>query len=176
MPNKDDGRGWYGESERHAKAAKKANQGRIRSAYRGLAGAVKTVLAIPMALLGFLGRQARGTWRNFGRAWNYMTFDNVMPPSVVSLIQWFIETIPKLFGIRDTTPWQQVGAAATVIGAALLATVLSGGLLIGTVIIVTFFGFVGVIRHVPWFNDKWERATGTLPIKNDYDVPRWRRD
>lgn len=176
MPSKDKGRGWYGEPERHAKAAKKANEGRLRRAARGVAGVVGTVLSIPMMLLGFLGRQAAGTWRNLGKAWNYLTFDNILPPSIRDLIQWIIETIPKLFGIRGTKPWQQVAAASMVILFALLATVLSGGLLIGTVIIVGFFAFVGIVRHVPWFNEKWNQATGVLPIKRDYDVPRWRRD
>lgn len=179
----DKGKGWYGESERHSKAAKKASAGRVRSAMRmvrsgigrtlGLAG--KTLM-LPLTALGYLGNQASGTRRNLGRAWDYLTFDNLLPPSVVDLGQWAIETTPKVFGVRDTTPWQQVGAAVTVALVALLATVLSGGLLIGVLIVVGLFAVAGVVRHVPAVNQKWNAVTGVLPIKNDYDVPRWRRD
>lgn len=176
MPGKGKGRGWYGESERHAKAAKKANEGRLRRGLRAVKSGVGMLVRLPMQALGFLGTQLSGTWRNLGRAWNYLTFDNVLPPSIRDLFQWIIETIPKVFGVRGTKPWQQLGAAAMVIVFALLATVLSGGLLIGTVIIVGFFALVAIVRHVPWVNDQWESATGLLPIKNDYDVPRWRRD
>lgn len=176
MPGKDKGRGWYGESERHAKAAKKAGEGRLRSTIRTVGSTVGAVLRLPMTALGFVGAQLSGTRRNLGQAWNYLTFDNILPPSIRDLFQWMIETVPKVFGIRDTKPWQQFGAAAMVIVFALLATFFSGGLLIGTVVIVAFFGLVGIVRHVPWVNEKWNQGTGLLPIKNDYDVPRWRRD
>ncbi len=68
------------------------------------------------------------------------------------------------------------GAALSVIGFAFLAAFLSGGWLIGTVVIVAALGSVGIVRFVPAVNDKWEEWTAALPIKNDYDVPRWKRD
>jgi len=134
------------------------------------------LLMLPVQGLRFLGAQARGTWQNLGRGWDYLTFDNILPPSITGTIQWFIETIPKLLGIRSTSPWQQVGAAVSVIGFALLATVLSGGWLIGTVVIVAGLGSIGFVRVVPAVNDKWNEWGAALPIKNDYDVPRWKRD
>lgn len=176
MPEKDKGRGWWGESERHAKAAKKSSEGRLRSAVRAVGSAVGTLLRLPLTALGFVGAQLSGTRRNLGRAWNYLTFDNVLPPSIRDFIQWGIETTPKLFGIRDAKPWQQLGAAAMLIIVAVGATFLSGGLFFATVIIVGVFGLVGIVRHVPWVNKKWKQGTGLLPVKNDYDVPRWRRD
>ena len=124
----------------------------------------------------FLVGQARGTWDNAGRGWDYLTFDNILPPSITGTIQWFIETIPKLLGLRDTTPWQQIGAAASLIGFALLATFLTGGWLIGTVVIVAALGSVGIVRFVPAVNDQYQEWRAALPIKNDYDVPRWKRD
>lgn len=179
----DKGKGWYGESERHSKAAMKASEGRFRSAMRTLRSGVGTTLGLagktvmlPMRGLGYLGRQASGTRRNVGRAWDYLTFDNLLPPSLVGLGQWVIETTPKVFGVRDTKPWQQVGAAVTVALVALLATVLSGGLLIGVLIAVGLLALAGVVRHVPAVNEKWNAMTAVLPIKDDYDVPRWRRD
>lgn len=122
------------------------------------------------------GRQLRGTWRNLGRAWDNLTFDRLLPPSIVDTIQFGIETIPKLFGLRDTRPWQQVGAAITLVGVALLATVLSGGFLIATLVVVLALGLVGVVRLVPVVNDQWRGFRDALPIKDDYDLARWRRD
>lgn len=172
----DKGRGWYGESERHAEAAKDGSTSRVRRAGSAIRSGVMLLLTLPLTGLGFLRRQAAGTWSNLGKAWDYATFDNLLPPSITSTIQWFIETIPKLLGLRDSEPWEQVGAAVTVIGVALLATVLSGGLLIGTVVVVGFFGLAGVVRLVPFVNEKWTDARAALPVKDDYDVPRWRRD
>lgn len=125
---------------------------------------------------GVLRRQASGTRRNLGRAWGYLTVDRLLPPSIRSTIQWFIETIPKLLGIRSTSPWQQIGASASVIGVALLATFLTGGVLIGTVAIVLGFGAIGAARLVPAVNEKYSEWAAALPIKSDYDLPRWKRD
>jgi hypothetical protein len=125
---------------------------------------------------GFLRRQVSGTRRNLGRAWNYLTFDELLPPSIRDMLQWTIEIIPKLLGIRSTTPWQQIGAAISVVGFALLATFLTGGLLIGTVAIVLGFGAIGVARLIPAVNEEYGDWMAALPIKNDYDVPRWKRD
>lgn len=182
MPD-GDGRGWYGDSKRHAEAAKKANEGRLRSVWRtarGGLGAVGTGLRMVVTggkrAGGFLRRQVSGTRRNLGRGWDYLTFDAMLPPSITGTIQWFIETIPKLLGLRSTKPWQQVGAALSVIGVAVLATVLTGGFLIATVVIVAGLGSMGVVRFVPAVNDKWNKWRAALPVKDDYDVPRWKRD
>ncbi len=133
------------------------------------------VMLIPRGFQ-FLVGQARGTWDNTGRGWDYLTFDNLLPPSITGTIQWFIETIPKLLGLRDTKPWQQIGAAASLIGFALLATFLTGGWLIGTVVIVAALGSVGAVRFIPAVNDQYKEWRAALPIKNDYDLPRWKRD
>lgn len=152
------------------------NSDRLKGGLGRMASALWMLLMLPYRGLNFLVAQARGTWENVGRGWDYLTFDNLLPPGITGTIQWFIETIPKLLGIRSTSPWQQVGAAASVIGVALLATVLSGGWLIGTVVIVAAFGSIGLIRFVPAINDKYEEWRAALPIKSDYDVPRWKRD
>jgi len=149
---------------------------RLREVLGRAASLLWMLLGLPVRGFRFLVDQARGTRRNAGRAWDYLTFDNILPPSLVDLGQWLIETFPKLLGIRSTSPWQQVGAALSVIGFALLATFLSGGWLIGTVVIVAALGSVGIVRFVPAVNDKWEEWTAALPIKRDYDVPRWKRD
>jgi len=149
---------------------------RLREGLSRLVSLLWMLVALPVRGFRFLLVQARGTWRNVGRGWDYLTFDNILPPSLVDLGQWLIETFPKLLGIRSTSPWQQVGAALSVIGFAFLAAFLSGGWLIGTVVIVAAFGSIGVVRFVPAVNDKWEEWTAALPIKRDYDVPRWKRD
>lgn len=156
-----------------------ALQSGLGTARRGVGAVARLggrLLMLPVGGLRFLARQASGTRRNAGRAWDYLTFDNLLPPSIVDLGQWGIETLPKLLGIRDTSPWQQLGAAITVIGVAFLATVLSGGLLIGTVVVVAGFGLIGLARFIPVVNDGWNGWTEALPIKRDYDVPRWKRD
>ncbi len=171
-----EGRGWYGDEERHREAAEKAQRSRIGMVISRLWMLVMFLVSLPLRGLRFLVGQARGTWRNTGRAWDYLTFDNMLPPSITSTIQWFIETIPKLLGIRGTKPWQQVGAALSLIGFALLATFLTGGWLIGTVIIVAGLGSIGLVRLVPAVNDQYEEWTSQLPIKRDYDIARWKRD
>ncbi len=149
---------------------------RLRGGLGRAASLLWMVVLLPLRGLRLLVDQARGTRRNIGRGWDYLTFDNILPPSLVDLGQWLIETFPKLLGIRSTSPWQQVGAALSVIGFAFLAAFLSGGWLIGTVVIVAAFGSIGLVRFVPAVNDKWEAWTAALPIKRDYDVPRWKRD
>lgn len=149
---------------------------RLQDGLGRLWSVLRMLLALPVGGFRFLLAQGRGTWQNLGRGWDYLTFDNLLPPSITGTIQWFIETIPKLLGIRSTSPWQQVGAAVSVIGVALLATVLSGGYLIATVVLVMGLGSIGFARFVPAVNDKWNEWTAALPIKNDYDVPRWKRD
>jgi hypothetical protein len=173
------GRGWYGDEEGHREAAKQAqqeSQSRLRDFTTQTWTLLVFMVALPFRGLAVLVKQARGTWQNTERGWDYLTFDNMLPPSIVGTIQWFIETIPKLFGLRDTKPWQQVGAALSLIGFALLATFLSGGWLIGTVVIVAALGSFGIVRFVPAVNDRWQAWRAALPVKDDYDVARWKRD
>jgi len=133
----DKGRGWYGDSKRHAEAAKKANEGRLRTAWRSIKGAAG-VLANGVRMLGagarraggFFRRQVTGTRRNLGRAWEYLTFDELLPPSIR----------------------------------------------VGTVIIVIALGSIGVARLIPAVNEEYGEWIAALPIKNDYDLPRWKRD
>lgn len=149
---------------------------RLKDGLSRVASVIWMLLMLPVQGFQFLVVQVRGTWDNVGRAWDYLTFDNMLPKSIVDMVQWLVETIPKLLGIRSTTPWQQIGAAASLIGFALLATFLSGGLLIGAVVIVAGLGSIGIVRLVPAVNGKYEEWRAALPIKNDYDIPRWKRD
>lgn len=149
---------------------------RLKDGLSRVGSLLMLLAALPFRGGRFLLEQARGTRENAGRAWDYLTFDNILPPSIRDLIQWIIEIVPKLFGVRDTSPWQQVGAALSVIGFAFLATVLTGGWLIATVVIVAGLGSMGLIRFVPAVNDRWNKWRAALPVKDDYDVPRWKRD
>lgn len=134
------------------------------------------LVSLPFRGLGVLFRQARGTRRNAGRAWDYLTFDNILPPSVTDLIQWIIDTVPRAFGVRGWKPWHQIGASITLLLVAVFSTALTGGVLIGTVVFAGILLSIGVGRLVPAVNDEWNEWTAALPIKTDYDVPRWRRD
>lgn len=150
--------------------------GGVRALVSRLWTATSVLVMLPVRGFRFLVGQARGTWDNVGRGWDFLTFDNILPPSITGTIQWFIEMVPKLLGLRSTSPWQQVGAAISVIGVALLATFLSGGLLIGTVVLVAGLGSFGIVRFVPAVNERWTEWRAALPVKEDYDVPRWQRD
>lgn len=162
--------------ERLDDGADRAVRSRLGRGLARLGMLIVMLVSLPLRGTRYLLGQARGTWLNLNRGWNYLTFDNILPPSLTGLGQWIIETTPKLLGLRNTKPWQQVAAALSVIGVALLATFLTGGFLIATVIIVAALGSIGIARHIPDANEKWNEWTAALPIKNDYDVPRWRRD
>ncbi len=153
---------------------------RLSASWRSVRGAIGSGLRVAASgtrrFGGFLRRQVSGTRRNLGRAWNYLTFDRLLPPSIRDMIQWTIEMIPKLLGIRSTTPWQQIGASISIVGFALLATFLTGGLLIGTVAVVLGLGAIGVARLVPAVDEEYSEWMAALPIKRDYDLPRWKRD
>lgn len=153
-----------------------ADGSRLRMGLRRIVGLAAMIFTLPLRGARFLLDQARGTRQNADRGWDYLTFDAMLPPSITGTIQWFIETIPKLLGLRSTKPWQQVGAALSVIGVAILATVLSGGFLIATVVIVAGLGSMGLVRFVPAVNDRWNKWRAALPVRDDYDVPRWKRD
>ena len=141
------GRGWYGDPEGHREAVKKSQRSRAGQVLVQLKRVGMLLLLLPVRGIRFLGQQARGTWSNLGRGWDYLTFDNMLPPSIVGTIQWFIETIPKLLGIRGTKPWQQVGAALSLIGFALLAT--AEALRIGE---LGLLGIAGIVFGGPIFS------------------------
>lgn len=135
-----------------------------------------SLLGLPFRLSGWTARQIKGTQRNAERGWAYLTLDRMLPPSIVGLIQWFIETVPNALGLRNAKPWQQVGAAITLTAVAILTTVLSGGLLIAVLVVVVILLLIGLVRFIPFINKQWENTTEKLPIENDYNVPRWSRD
>lgn len=153
---------------------------RLRAGLRSMGGVIGSGFRIlgsgARRAGGFIRRQVSGTRENLGRAWDYLTFDELLPPSIRDMLQWTIEMVPKLLGIRSTTPWQQIGASISIIGFALLATFLTGGLLIGTVAIVLGFGAIGIARLIPAVNEEYSEWMAALPIKRDYDIPRWKRD
>lgn len=121
-------------------------------------------------------RQAGGTWRNTKALYNWFAFDRILPPGVVGLIQFFIQTVPVALGIRGADSKRQFGSATVLIFLAFLSSVLTYGLTLFVVVFFGIFWLISLFRLVPAFNDGWMDVTGRLPIKRDYDIWRWSRD
>lgn len=178
-----DGRGWHGDEEGHRKAAKKAERGRFASAAVALWAYVVFLLWLPVRLLSFLhgpaawiGAQLRGTLANLREALGYLTRPSAtLPPSVVSTLDWFTDTVPKLLGLGSTTPRGQVAAAISTIGVALLATFLTGGALVATVVAVLGFGYIGLLRMIPAVNSEYTEWRSALGLDRSGER-QWRRE
>lgn len=121
--------------------------------------------------------QIRGLMRS---SWDYFRgfrFDDVIPPSVVSTINWFIGTLPRALGVRGTTRREQINANVVLIvvtlslslptaGAAAIALLLWGPLLL----------FAWFFRGTPAGESYWRRTRSKLRIKRDYNIPFWRSE
>ena len=151
-------------------------ESRLRRAGSSAWGAFSVVVMLPVRGAGFLARQLRGTWRNLGGFWAYLSLDRLLPSGISDTIQEVIELIPQAFGLRGTSRTKQFSSAVILAIFAYLATFLSGGLLIGAAIVITIMVLIAVARNIPAVNKNWKEWTSALGISNDYDVPGWRRD
>lgn len=162
----------------------------LRSAWHGILGllfvvgyVLKRSVGTLRSLFGGIGsagmwvaKQANGTVANAERTWQYATLDRMLPPSIVDLIQWGIETTPEALGIRNVKPWQMITGATTVAGVAFVSAFFTGPIGIAAYVTAAVLFMIGVARLVPAINERWNAATSMLPIKDDYNVPRWSRD
>lgn len=182
MPDSN-GRGWHGDAEGHRKAAVKANRSRIRSGMAAFSKGVLLLLAVPMTFLALCngpGRWVRdqfiGTLANLWAAVGYFTRpEATLPPTIVSTLNWFKETAPRILGLGTTTPRKQVAATISTIGVALLATFLTGGLLAATVVIILGLMSVGFARMVPAVNSEWGKWRSALGLGGSGER-KWRRE
>lgn len=151
-------------------------EGTTGSAYYGTKKGLKNVAGGARGVSGFLWRQTKGTYRRTRNFAGWVTLDRVIPEGIAGTIQEVIELIPQAFGVRGTPQPAQFGAVVTLLILAIAATFLSGGLLIGTVIVLGGLLLASLIRLNPTANRLWLRATDRLPIKRDYDIIGWERD
>jgi len=149
---------------------------RARSTGGYLASALRFVVLSPLLVARFVGRQARGTWRNIGSFYRWFTFDRVLPPAIVSTIQWFFEKTPRMLGLRGTDKNNQIAAAAVIMIVAFSSALLTAGLTLAVLAVAAMFLLFGVLRLVPAFNSLYKAGRDRVPVKDDYDIPRWDRD
>ncbi|MWG36237.1 hypothetical protein [Halomarina oriensis] len=129
-------------------------------------------LTVVYAVLGSLGPTARNA-RSFVGGFG---FDRAMPPALADNIQFYVDAVPAALGIRDTSRDRMFYAAS---GLA-ITFVFLGVISLGTTLVLAgacvALMLVALARLNPGVNKTWQRVTGRLPIKNDYDVPLWERD
>lgn len=121
-------------------------------------------------------------WTQFAGLWNStveyfagFAINDVLPPSLRQLGNWFIGIIPQAFGVRDTTRRQQINANAVLIGVTLLTGFVTAGAawaLIG--VWAAFLLFAFFFRGTPAGDSYWHRFRRRLPVKKNYNVPAWR--
>lgn len=130
----------------------------------------------PLKGAAFLWMQVRGTVGSVVGFVRWLQFDYVIPPAIRDTVTWVLRIVPEALGLRDTGRYRQVTSAFVLLVVAFLSTVLTGGLAIAIYVVAALLVGIGLARFVPFINDGWEKARSKLPIKDDYDVPRWSRE
>lgn len=128
------------------------------------------------AFLAWLWSQATAFVGNIWEFVSTVQIDTMLPPSIRDPITWAMGMVPKAFGVRDTTPEEQIKASAVMMLFAILTSLLTFG---ATLALIAVFGitmWVGIFRWLPAFNEMWRMFRSKLPIKRDYDVPRWKEE
>ena len=128
-----------------------------------------------LGLLGWSWRQLVGGWRNFWALLGSLTLDELLPPSIVSTMQFYISAIPAAMGLRGASRERMVSAIVSLTIIVFLSTVLTLGLTIGFLVLLGFLFVLALLRLFPAFNQSWNRHTTGL-VKKDYDIPGWKRD
>jgi len=149
---------------------------RFRNAGGWLMSAVRLLFLSPLVVGRFIVAQARGTWTNIVGFYRWFQFDYVLPPAIVSTLQWLFEKTPKMFGLRNTDSYWQVAASMVLILVAISSAILTWGLTIATVGVAGLFLLIGFLRFIPVFNSAWRTGRNRIPVRDDYDIPRWERD
>ena len=142
---------------------------------RYLVNPLRMVASALSGALGWMWGQLTGACRNFWALLGSLTLDELLPPSIVSTIQFYISAIPAALGLRNASRERMVSAIITLGIIVTLSTVITLGLTIGALIVLGILFLIALLRLFPAFNSKWKRSTGGL-IKSDYDLPGWKRD
>lgn len=134
------------------------------------------LLMLPFVGAAFAWRQVRGTGESIVGFYRWLQIDYVLPPAIRDTVQWTIQIIPEAMGLRDTSKYRQVSSAVVVLAVAFLSTLLTGGLAIAIYVGAAVLLGIGLGRFVPAVNKGWKGFRERLPVKDDYDVPRWSRE
>lgn len=120
--------------------------------------------------------QVRGFFSN---AWAYfsdLALDDVIPPSIVELVNWFLGMFPQAFGLRGATPREQINANIVLMIWWALWSIPSVGTTLVLVAFHAVFLVIGMYRWYPFINKAWRRMTARLPVADDYNIPFWRSE
>jgi len=120
--------------------------------------------------------QLHGLYLGFANYLRTFAFDDVLPPSVIRTINWVLGLLPKALGVRNTTPRTQINANIVFIFFWGSISILSLGLTAPVILIHLILLTIGVLRWMPAFGELWNGFRSRLPIKSDYDIPRWRSE
>jgi hypothetical protein len=123
-------------------------------------------------------RQATGLARS---SWDYFagfTFDSAIPPSWRETINWLFGTLPRAFGLRETTRREQINANIVLIILSALTSLLSAGATLALIALLwlPLLLFAWFFRGTPAGESYWRRLRAKLPIESDYDIPFWRSE
>lgn len=124
----------------------------------------------------WLWAQFVGFWMNVYDYFRNFALDDVIPPSIRDFANWVISIIPRAFGVRDTTPRQQINANIVLIVATLISALGTLGTTLFILALWVPLLFVGIWRWMPAFNELWTDFRDRLPVKDDYDLPFWRSE
>jgi hypothetical protein len=149
---------------------------RARESAGYLWSALRLVVFSPLLVARFLARQASGTWANVVGLYRWFKFDYVLPPAVVSTLQWFFEKTPKMLGLRGTDAKWQIASAGVIVAVAFSSVLLTAGFTLAIMVAAAVFLGIGLLRLVPAFNSAYKAGRSRVPVKDDYDIPRWDRD
>lgn len=149
---------------------------------------VRLLAALVRGLLGLdVGGRASGTADWFNRQWtgtvrrtkamyDWFAFDAVIPPAIADQIQNLWTWTWQATGIRGNSRTSQFRAAVILALLAVLSSIISFGLTLGFVALFGAFAMLALARNVPAIGSAWTSLTNRLGLKQDYDIPRWRRD
>jgi hypothetical protein len=117
-------------------------------------------------------RQASGTISNLRGLVDYLSFNRLFPPSVVSTMQFFASTVPVALGLRGASSKEQFAGSTTLVLVAIVTSTLTFGLTLVAVVFFGFFWLISLARTVPAVNDAYESKRSLLPDTSDW---RWER-
>jgi hypothetical protein len=143
----------------------------------GAAYALAVVVAVPWRALAWVWVQASALVRNSIAYWTGFAFDDILPPSVRSTINFIIEMVPRAFGLREATRREQINANAVLIGVSFLSGFVTG---FTTWLLIALWGslllFAWFFRGTPAGESLWVRVRRRIPVRDDYDLILWRSE
>lgn len=151
-------------------------QRKTRERAEDAGGVLLTALMLVASPFRWVGHQFIAAGKNLWAFLDWVTLDRVIPEGIAGQIQYLIELVPKSFGLRGTDRNTQISSSVILITLAVLASALTFGLTAAAVVLFGFGLLGGLLRMFPAGNRTWKDARSRLPIRDDYDIPKWERD